>query len=182
MNTYNFIEEYKIPLNLCDQFIEYHKNNNEYKSLGVSGVNSIVNPNVKDSIDVTFFNNSKNKTVVSFFKELSILVKKYMDKYNIEHSLYTYKINLIQHYKKNGGYKKLHYERASLETSKRQLVYMLYCNTLKNGGTYFPFQNKTIEAVKGKLIIWPSDFTHPHKGVISKNKEKYIVTGWFEII
>jgi hypothetical protein len=58
---------------------------------------------------------------------------------------------------------------------------MLYCNTLKNGGTYFPFQKKTLKAQKGKLVIWPSDFTHPHQGVISHTQEKYIATGWFEI-
>ena len=59
---------------------------------------------------------------------------------------------------------------------------MLYCNTLKKGGTHFPFQEKTLTAKKGKLIIWPSDFTHPHVGVISKTQEKYIVTGWFDIV
>lgn len=27
-----------------------------------------------------------------------------------------------------------------------------------------------------------SQFTHPHKGIVSPTEEKYIVTGWFEII
>ena len=54
--------------------------------------------------------------------------------------------------------------------------------TVKNGGTHFPYQNKTLNAVKGKLVIWPSDFTHPHVGVISNDEEKYIATGWFEIV
>jgi len=26
--------------------------------------------------------------------------------------------------------------------------------------------------------MWPSDFTHTHRGIISKTKEKYILTGW----
>ena len=59
---------------------------------------------------------------------------------------------------------------------------MLYCNTLKNGGTEFPLQDKILQAKKGKLVIWPTDFTHPHKGVISHTEEKYIATGWFELI
>ena len=59
---------------------------------------------------------------------------------------------------------------------------MLYCNTLKNGGTDFPFQKEIMKAEKGKLVIWPSDFTHPHRGVISQAEEKYIVTGWLEIV
>jgi len=84
--------------------------------------------------------------------------------------------------KKGGGYKVTHYERADRHTANRQLVYMVYLNTLKNGGTHFPYQNKTLNAVKGKLVIWPSDFTHPHVGVISNDEEKYIATGWFEIV
>ena len=60
---------------------------------------------------------------------------------------------------------------------------MLYLNTINNkGGTEFPYQKITFNAIKGNLIIWPADFTHPHKGVISETEEKYIVTGWFEII
>ena len=56
---------------------------------------------------------------------------------------------------------------------------MLYLNDVKDGGTYFPFQNITTQAVKGDLILWPADFTHPHRGVISDTQEKYICTGWF---
>ena len=60
---------------------------------------------------------------------------------------------------------------------------MLYLNTVNDkGGTEFPFQNKIFFAKKGRLIIWPAEFTHPHKGIISPTEEKYIVTGWFEII
>ena len=88
----------------------------------------------------------------------------------------------LDFYKKGGGYKVTHYERADRHTANRQLVYMVYLNTLKNGGTYFPYQNKTLNAVKGKLVIWPADFTHPHVGVISNDEEKYIATGWFEIV
>ena len=43
-------------------------------------------------------------------------------------------------------------------------------------------QDKILQAKKGKLVIWPTDFTHPHKGVISHTEEKYIATGWFELI
>ena len=42
-------------------------------------------------------------------------------------------------------------------------------------------ENLIEEAKKGNLVIWPAEFTHMHKGVISKTKEKYIATGWFNI-
>ena len=66
---------------------------------------------------------------------------------------------------------------------KRIIAYMLYLNTVTNkGGTEFPFQNVTLSATKGDLALWPAEFTHPHRGVISPTQEKYIATGWFELI
>ena len=60
---------------------------------------------------------------------------------------------------------------------------MLYLNTVKDkGGTEFPYQQKIFSAIKGDLLIWPSDFTHPHRGIVSPTEEKYIATGWFEIV
>ena len=50
------------------------------------------------------------------------------------------------------------------------------------GGTEFPFQNVILSATKGDLALWPAEFTHPHKGIISPTQEKYIATGWFELI
>ena len=177
-----FIEEYKIKPSLCDEIINYHKNNTEYKVVGTIDGGRI-DPKVKDSMDVIFYNESSHPTILAFFAALKTCLIQYVNKYFIgsNHKIHTSSGNLIQYYKKGGGYSQLHYERSNLLTTKRQLVYMLYCNTLKNGGTYFPFQKKTLKAQKGKLVIWPSDFTHPHQGVISHTQEKYIATGWFEI-
>lgn len=58
---------------------------------------------------------------------------------------------------------------------------MLYLNNVPDGGTEFKYQNIILKAKKGDLVIWPAEFTHLHKGVISKTKEKYIATGWFNI-
>ena len=31
MNTYNFIEEYELPISVCDNLLNYYKKNTEYK-------------------------------------------------------------------------------------------------------------------------------------------------------
>jgi hypothetical protein len=94
----------------------------------------------------------------------------------------TAELNNIQYYKPEEGYPALHYER-SYTTPHRQLVYMMYLNTVTDkGGTRFVYQNITLSAIKGDLYIWPADFTHLHHGVISPTQEKYIVTGWFETV
>ena len=61
----------------------------------------------------------------------------------------------------------------------RILIFMTYLNTVKDGGTFFKYQKLKIPAKKGLTLIWPSDWTHTHKGEISKTKEKFIVTGAF---
>jgi hypothetical protein len=58
---------------------------------------------------------------------------------------------------------------------------MLYLNTVDDGGeTEFRYLGHTEKAEKGKLVIWPPDFTHAHRGIPSLTQEKYIFTGWYE--
>ena len=57
---------------------------------------------------------------------------------------------------------------------------MIYLNTLTDRGeTEFFYQQHFESAERGKLLIWPSDWTHLHRGVPSPTQTKYILTGWF---
>ena len=180
MITSSFIEKYKVPSSVCDGLISYFKKNKEYKLFGYTLDKT--NKNSKKSTDVAFINSSKDKKIVSFFKHLNKFIQEYSDKYYLHESVRTAELNNIQYYKPNEGYPALHYER-SYTKPHRQLVYMLYLNTVTDeGGTRFVFQNITLSAIKGDLYIWPADFTHPHQGIVSPTQEKYIATGWFEII
>tara|TARA_R100001594_G_scaffold12010_2_gene26918 strand:- start:17 stop:562 length:546 start_codon:yes stop_codon:yes gene_type:complete len=181
MTTYNFIEKYKVSSAICDNFIQYHKDNTEYKAVGKVNEGE-VNKNIKDSVDVYFYNGSQTPFILEFFEELNKAATEYTNKYNINNYFKSDPLHIVQHYKPGQGYFYLHYEREGLIVSRRQLVYMLYCNNLKDGGTEFPFQKKKLKAIKGDLYFWPADFTHPHKGIISNEEEKYIATGWFNII
>ena len=51
------------------------------------------------------------------------------------------------------------------------------CNQT-NKTVNFKYQKLTTPAKKGLTVIWPTDFTHTHRGIISQH-EKYIITGWF---
>jgi len=55
---------------------------------------------------------------------------------------------------------------------------MTFLNDVPNGGTQFFYQELTIPAKKGLTIIWPAEWTHTHKGQITKEHEKMIFTGW----
>ena len=86
----------------------------------------------------------------------------------------------IQKYDPGDGYHALHCESCNSATVHRVMAWMIYLNTVTDGGgTYFSSYNKTLEAKEGRLVIWPAFFTHDHCGVVSKTQTKYIATGWF---
>ena len=57
---------------------------------------------------------------------------------------------------------------------------MTYLNDVDDGGTEFKYQNITTPAKKGLTLIWPTHWTHTHRGQVSNTKIKYITTGWFD--
>jgi hypothetical protein len=185
-----FIQKYQIEdLSLCDDLIEYHKSNIEYKVDGaITSANNFIDKDIKDSIDVKFFNISQNKIIQSYFNVLSSFVKDYVSTYNIHSAINTDLINNIQYYPPGGGYKTWHYERDRLSNlgepiATRALVYMTYLNDVTDKGeTEWYYQKIKIKPKKGLTVIWPTDFTHTHRGIVSPTQEKYIVTGWFHFI
>ncbi len=99
------------------------------------------------------------------------------NKSNFDHLNFYEGMN-IQYYVPGAGFFAHHYERGFPNYLNRELVYMTYLNDVPNGGTYFYYQDKTIQAKKGRTLIWPAHYTHIHRGQISKTHEKYIMTGW----
>lgn len=179
----NFIYTFQIDPLVCDQLIEYHKNNNEYKAEGTSGTDGRVIKEIKESVDVTFFNSSNHPAIRNYFKELQRGFSSYCQKFDIHHlRLHTAEHNNIQHYPPGGGFKVWHWERDN-GSEDRQLVYMTYLNTVTDGGgTEWRFQEFKLDAVKGLSVIWPADFTFTHRGIVSPTQEKWIATGWFNYV
>tara|TARA_Y100001970_G_C13835882_1_gene652080 strand:- start:77 stop:709 length:633 start_codon:yes stop_codon:yes gene_type:complete len=174
IKEFNFSEE---DMHLCDDLIEYHKNNMEYKNLGKSiGANEM-----KKSTDVTVFPASQNPSILMYRK----LLFRYMKEYNAAYDNPLAELTIadgfnIQHYKPGEGYLNWHSERSVHLTHQRALTFMTYLNDVKDGGgTEFKYQGLRHNARKGKTLIWPSDFTHTHRGQKSETEEKYITTGWF---
>ena len=58
---------------------------------------------------------------------------------------------------------------------------MTFLTDNPDGGTEFIYQDKYIPAEKGKTLIWPSDWTHTHRGKVDTTKEKMIITGWIDL-
>ena len=89
----------------------------------------------------------------------------------------------IQKYIKEGHYLGAHAERIGRGTNHRYFAFMTYLNNVKDGGeTVFPNYNISIKPKKGLTLIWPSDWTHYHYAEKLKAREKYIISGWIELI
>lgn len=80
------------------------------------------------------------------------------------------------------GYHVWHHEHGtSGRAPRRLLAYSLNLNTVEEGGeTEFLYQKVRFKPIAGQLLIWPSYFTHAHRGNQPLSGEKYIVTGWIE--
>tara|TARA_R110000824_G_scaffold218908_3_gene405683 strand:+ start:1620 stop:2186 length:567 start_codon:yes stop_codon:yes gene_type:complete len=186
----NFIYEFNIDDKICDGLIEYHKNNTEHKFEGHiinQQGKSVIDKDYKESMDVQFYRCSNDPVIKKYFEALHIACAEYAIKYDLNNYDVCF-TNLIQHYPKNGGFKQWHNERGAFGDSKdiitnRGLVYTTYLNDINDKGeTEFKYQNLKIKPVKGKSIIFPTDFTHTHRGIPSPTEEKLIATGWFILL
>jgi len=90
----------------------------------------------------------------------------------------------VHHYPPGGHFAVFHHEHSGENEryKSRVLVYMLYlgediCNG--EGTTEFIYQGIRVEPKKGRLVIFPADFTHTHRGYPTYQQEKYIATGWW---
>lgn len=77
------------------------------------------------------------------------------------------------------GFHQWHYESLGVH-SNRKLVIQLYMNDIDEAGeTEFLYQNKRISPKRNRLLVWPSDWTHTHRGNPPIGKtDKYILTTW----
>ncbi len=179
----NFIEEYQINDKAVDELIDYWNNNKANAENGTVG-NNRVDKKFKKSLEVMI--TPKNLTNFLYRDELLKCLKQYVSKYKFADDVEFYGIDhntKIQYYDKGWGFYKWHAENdGSPYVIQRHLVFSTYLNNVENGGTEFLYQDCVTEAKKGSTIIFPAGWTHTHRGQISQNQEKYIITGWFNFL
>ena len=185
-NNNNFIDGYYLSdLSICDDLIDFF-NKSDSKVKGKIGGG--LNIKIKDSLDLQLNINliPEHKILQSYFEELSKIIELYKTKYKfcdkiIDRWGVEYDFN-IQKYQPTQGYHQWHCEKASINTSKRHLVYMTYLNDVKKGGeTEWYYQKFKVKPEKGLTFIWGSDWTFTHKGHTTIDEDKYIITGWYEL-
>lgn len=95
------------------------------------------------------------------------------------HKIYIWN---IQRTVKGEGYHEWHCEQGSRDVSNRILVFQIYLNDVIEGGeTEFLYQHKRIKPEVGKVIVYPANFTHTHRGNPPLSNTKYMITGWIDL-
>jgi len=114
----------------------------------------------------------------------SIAYKQYAEEFDTlvdysPHKIFNIK---IQKTDLKGGYHIWHAENSDVAACKRLLVFTVYLNDVKEGGeTEFLYLSRRVKAKAGTICIFPSSFTHTHRGNPPLSNTKYIITGWVEM-
>lgn len=187
MASKTFIEMYPIDVAVCEQIKAFFEANRHLAQPGRLGEVPRVDKSMKNSLDLTIPIKMYGQ-FSDFFDQLLDNVKTYLKRYYYDVGadglgpLWLSQHANIQWYPIGGGYPAIHCERDRLEYCHRALVWMLYLTNTPGGGTAFPHQDVVTECEAGKLLIWPSDMTHMHHGVVSETHEKMIFTGWIDFV
>ena len=190
----SFVHGCYIPHKICDDLIDYFNDTpDRHESGQVYGtcekhINELIEDTAtKKSTDIHFYLHQVEDALIlnDYITNLNLCIQEYEYKYERAKKLAQYGIREsvnLQKYEPTEGFKSWHCERDGKAQQTRCLAYMTYLNDVPAGGTEFMYQKITIPAIKGLTVIWPSDWTHTHRGQISNEYKKYVLTGWFNYI
>jgi prolyl 4-hydroxylase len=192
MTDETFIRRYTIPdKQICKDVISWFNSRKDLQEDGIiytADNRSSVNKDIKESTTISLFPTEawQHECFRPFLDWLWECVNDYIlvfPELNLMNFALVERFNIQLFEPPTGGFKAFHMERQSIVTSRRLFVFMLYLNDVTDkGGTEFKYYNHTESAEEGKLLLWPPDFTHTHRGVVSPTQSKYIITGWYSLI
>jgi Rps23 Pro-64 3,4-dihydroxylase Tpa1-like proline 4-hydroxylase len=193
MENYNIfdivhINKNSISRELCSDMINlFSQEKNRYPGSTLGGVNL----NVKDTTDFKITDAGPNWDKINkvLSKELTNNVTEYVKKCdNIVGPGYStfggcdltsYEMQ-IQKYEKNVG-KYIYHEDGLCDFNNRKIrkiTFLWYLNDVTEGGETEFLSKYRITPEVGKLILFPANWTFPHKGKVPLSNDKYIITGW----
>jgi len=176
----------------CDKCVEmYEKHNIEYGHEG--STRGGVNKKIKDTRDLCITVNQKElpEELIALNDELynkltaalAVYVKSQNEKYDVKMLNYKQMVDtgfMMQKYKKNVGKYEYHNDFMFNDdiNKPRLLTYLWYLNDISEGGETEFWQQVKIKPKKGNLLLFPSNWTYPHCGLMPISDDKYIITGW----
>ena len=177
-----------IPNKICGDLIKFMKSQSLQDGMMYqdNGGQQVVT-DMKESKEIAVDFHNEDEPFHTYKIHLNKVIQNYVEKYPYmgENTEFALRENYnLQKYPIGGGFKIWHFENdfKSPLNKHRALVFMTYLNDVEDGGTEFFHQHLSTPAKKGLTLIWPAYWTHTHRGIVSRLKEKYIVTGWINFI
>ena len=191
LNKFIYVNENSIDSDLCKNIITmYEEQENKYQGNTAGGVNT----NIKNTLDFIIPDNNTDcalkwsKINIFLKEELTRNLIKYKNSLEADYSEYQIisdqliTVNfMIQKYTKQCGKYNYHHDfTIDYENKKHRVItYIFYLNDVEEGGeTEIWGGNVKIKSKAGKLLLFPSCWTFPHRGVMPISDNKYIITGW----
>ena len=194
MTDFIYRKKEALSPSFCQSLIELFEINKERQCPGVIRIKDEIKPvpDQKSSTDISFTpDDLKDELWGKPLQKIINIVEKarldwtaqyHMGLQKLDPFEITYTFNM-QRFLPGEGYHMYHCERASWGTRDRVGVWMIYLNDVHDRGwTEFFYQQHYEIPKAGKIVCWPSDWTHTHRGIISPTEVKYIITGWFTFI
>ena len=194
MTDFIYRKENAVSLNFCRSLIELFEIDKERQHRGViSRAGEIQSADDhKTSTDISFNpgdieDERWGKSLQRIIHTVELARQDWITQYYIGlDNVDPFEINFtfnMQRFLPGEGYHAFHCERASWVARARVGVWMIYLNDVHDRGwTEFFYQQHFEKAEAGKIVCWPSDFTHTHRGIVSPTETKYILTGWFTFV
>jgi hypothetical protein len=89
----------------------------------------------------------------------------------------------IQKYARGEGHFTWHVDGFGPMAEHRLLALVLYLNDVERGGeTEFHHQDVAIRPRTGDALLFPTAWTHMHRGRIPESNDKYVISSFFEFV
>jgi hypothetical protein len=179
----------------CDEVVqECMKNYGQFFSSGptIGGYN----PNIKSSMDFHFYpetyeslgiySPSLTKNYFAIQDAMASAISLYVEQFPVlQQSPVLWDTGFrLQHYVKNKGFYRIHHDGspwAGSQIDKRVLGVIIYLNTIeKGGGTAFIDHELSINAVCGRIAVFPASWTHQHAGLVPISGDKWIISSFVQ--
>lgn len=171
-----------IPRATCDALIEM------FNTSGEAAPNMIVDEQGVDVADalrrssgvyLSAENSGEHLAIVE--RAFQIAYGKYVNEYPVlktQKTILPERFNLIR-YAGDEEYYGWHLDGTDPGTRFRYVSQVAYLNTVPEGGeTEFRDQARLVKPVQGSILMFPSGWTHEHRGRPPVGSSKYIVTSW----
>ncbi len=148
----------------------------------------MLNKEIKNSTSLTVHVRMRDVRLQRYVAAFYDVIEMYKQKYSYAFTSAPWAIEetlSLERYPPGGGFLKWHTERTGgmQQCVYRHLAFMTYLNDVHEGGeTEFFYQEAKIKPRKGLSLIWPTDWTHTHRGVPAPKEQKTIVTGWLKFV